>query len=268
MPADLLLVRHGESEGNVAVKASKRGDDSHMNEQFLSQHSSRWRLSELGCEQATETGLWLRENFPQGFHRYYVSEYTRALETAGLLRLVNSEWLISPYLRERWRGDLDRLPSAVSEELYRQSFLDKETAPYYWRPPNGESLADVSARLRIIIDTLHRECADKSVIMVCHGEVMEALNLELQHLGEHQYIEWIRAQKSDSNLRLRNCQIFHYTRKAQPDNPESKLEPYLAWFRSSCPANGYIGSWQKIEHKKYSSQQLLELSAMSPKLFG
>ena len=49
---DLVLVRHGESEGNVAFNRSKAGDHSLYSGEFLRRHSSQWRLTDVGREQA------------------------------------------------------------------------------------------------------------------------------------------------------------------------------------------------------------------------
>jgi hypothetical protein len=51
MPIDLVLVRHGESEGNAARRSSMDGDNSVFTEEFCSRHNSRlgasgWRLVE------------------------------------------------------------------------------------------------------------------------------------------------------------------------------------------------------------------------------
>ena len=85
MPIDLVLVRHGESEGNVAFRQAHAGDHSLFNDGFLKRHSSRWRLSPHGVEQAHAAGDWLRQHVADSFDRYYVSEYLRAMETAGHL---------------------------------------------------------------------------------------------------------------------------------------------------------------------------------------
>jgi len=267
LPADLLLVRHGESEGNVAVNASKRGDESYMHQKFMEQHSSRWRLSVRGREQAQLTGLWLRENFPGGFDRYYVSEFTRALETAALLDLPDANWYINPYLRERWRGDMDRISLAQKSSLLEQSLADKKTTPYYWRPPNGESLVEVGARLRLVLETLHRECSGKRVIIVCHGEVMEAFRIELEQMREHQYLEWDQAKETDKTLQIRNCQIFHYSRR-EPGGKSAELAAHMDWKRSLCPSLDQYGDWHPIQRKRYSSQDLLELAETAPHLFA
>src|ERR1700722_18361885 len=80
MPLDLVLIRHGESEGNVAFGKSRQGDDSHFTPKFLTRHSSHWRLTTRGAHQARCAGDWLRENVAESFDRYYVSEYLRAME--------------------------------------------------------------------------------------------------------------------------------------------------------------------------------------------
>ena len=84
---ELVLVRHGESEGNVAYQRSKMGDASMYSGEFLRRHSGQWRLTDQGIEQAEAAGAWLRAHYPEGFERLYVSEYLRAKETAGHLNL-------------------------------------------------------------------------------------------------------------------------------------------------------------------------------------
>ena len=69
--ADLVLIRHGESEGNVARKRSLGGDHSLFSGEFKHRHSARWRLTDRGREQAIAAGEWLqRENLVE-FDRYY-----------------------------------------------------------------------------------------------------------------------------------------------------------------------------------------------------
>lgn len=270
MPRDLLLIRHGESEGNVALNASKAGDDHHITEGFLAQHSSHWRLSPKGREQAVSTGEWLREHFPEGFDRYYTSEYTRAMETAALLDLPGADWMISPYLRERWWGDLDRMSHEERQVAFAQSLHDRDVAPYYWRPPNGESLVEVCARLRPILSALHRECDGKQVVIVCHGEVMEAFLIELLRMTQHAYLARELRKDVDPSLKIRNCQIFQFTRRPDPDDEAWTVADGLAeraeWFRSFRPCDNFEGRWEQIERPRYGNEALLEIVGSSPVL--
>src|SRR5690606_26135830 len=141
-------------------------------------------------------------------------------ETSALLDLPDADWRISPYLRERWWGDLDRLSYEERQKVFEQNLADREITPYYWRPPNGEALVEVVARLRPILSALHRECQGKRVVIVCHGEVMEAFRMELERLSEHGYLEWEEQKKVDPTQKIGNCQILHYSRR-DPRSPEA-----------------------------------------------
>lgn len=66
---ELVLIRHGESEGNVARQKSLQGDDSLFYGEFKNRHSSNWRLTDRGRQQALAAGEWLRENNLVRFHR-------------------------------------------------------------------------------------------------------------------------------------------------------------------------------------------------------
>jgi len=85
-PIDLVLIRHGQSEGNLAQARSDKGDDGLWNVQdFKERHTSRYRLTTAGVKQAKQAGDWVKENITTQFDRYYCSEYVRAMETAAHL---------------------------------------------------------------------------------------------------------------------------------------------------------------------------------------
>ena len=89
---DLILVRHGESEGNVAYRKSAVGDNSLYIGEFLKRHSSKWRLTDTGRHQAASAGEWIVKNFPLSLDGFYSSEYVRAAETAARLNVPNAVW--------------------------------------------------------------------------------------------------------------------------------------------------------------------------------
>ena len=83
---ELCLVRHGQSEGNVAYAKSVRGDNSLYSGEFLNRHSSLWRLTDRGRREAAEAGRWLRRH-GDTFDAYYTSEFLRvAASPAGAAR--------------------------------------------------------------------------------------------------------------------------------------------------------------------------------------
>lgn len=78
MPLDLVLVRHGESVGNAAIRDAKEGRPAPPPDQ---QHSSRrWLLTERGKAQAAAAGAWLREN---RLEKMTVTEFIELAEGAA-----------------------------------------------------------------------------------------------------------------------------------------------------------------------------------------
>ena len=263
MPVDLVLVRHGESEGNVAVHSSKRGDDRHVeNPEFRGRHSSWWRLTPKGVQQAEQAGAWIREHIGSSFDRYYTSAYTRAMETAGHLSLPNASWYIEPKLRERERGKED-LVSSRERELLVDSARERKNAPLYWRPLNGESIADTCERIRVMHETLHREADGGRVIIVCHGEVMEAFRVTLERMTHHDYIDW--TSSDDPADRINNGQVFHYTRR-DPDTGE--IGPYLDWRRSVCTSDLTLcdPTWKQVSRPVFDNAALIEMAQRTQRL--
>ena len=98
---ELVIVRHGESEGNVAFNRSVAGDHSLYSGIFLERHSSFWRLTDRGREQAQAAGAWMKQSLRTDFDGYYTLEYLRAMETAALLELPAARWRPDVMLRER-----------------------------------------------------------------------------------------------------------------------------------------------------------------------
>lgn len=264
MPRDLVLVRHGESEGNVAVKASKKkGDDRHYTEEFLQRHSSRWRLSDKGIRDAEAAGAWLRGNMPS-FDRCYTSEYIRALETAAHLGLKGAAWLRELYLRERDRGLLDVVPYSVLTTEYASELERWDRSTLFWKPPGGESVADVNMRIDRVLGTLHRECEGKRVVIVCHGEVMWAFRMRLERMPTE---EWIRLDTSkDEADKIHNGQIIHYSR-SNPENGE--ISPYLSWMRMIRAGDeNFSREWREIRRPKFSNDDLLSIVGQVPRLIN
>lgn len=257
MPIDLVLVRHGESEGNVANRLSRKGDNKHFTEEFLQRHSSSWRLTDRGISQAKAASKWIKGGNFAGlslFDRYYTSEYVRAKETAGYLDLFEAAWFKEFYLRERDWGDLDVRPDDVRNELFSEALKKREAEPFFWTPPNGEPLADLCLRVDRVIHTLHRECAGKRVIIVCHGETMWAFRVRLERMSQERFKELHISEHPYDHIH--NCQILHYTRR----NPETgSVNDYLNWMRSICPWDLKLCSqhWQEIVRSRYSNEDLL-----------
>ena len=264
MPIDLILVRHGQSEGNLAKRKSESGDHSVFTPEFLRRHSSTFRLSELGQSQAEKTGLWIKEEFCRGsgharFDRYITSEYARAMETAGRMNLPDAKWYREVYLTERNWGELDSLPEHIRKEKFGEALSRREVEPFFWKPPNGESFLELSARVDRVLGTLHRECSDKRVLIVCHGEVMRAFQVRLERMTQARFKEMTFSEKSEE--RIHNCEVIHYSRR----NPyNSELSKHADWVRHVRPAEDTLpfarwNDWAHIKRPTYSNQDLLDV---------
>lgn len=264
LPIDLVLVRHGQSEGNAAKRRSEAGDNSAFTPDFRARHTASFRLTDKGRGQAFRAGTVIRELFFKeglGFDRYVTSEYTRAMETAGNLALPDAEWFCDFNLTERDWGELDVLPEDERDARYGENIRKRDVEPFFWRPAGGETFAQLCLRVDRALDTLHRECSDKRVIVVCHGEVMRAFQVRIERMSQVRFKEVVQSERSED--KIFNCQLTHYTRR----NPETgKLAPHANWVRFIRPTvTPYtVSKWRTIERPRYSNSDLLEVVGENP----
>lgn len=256
LPIDLILVRHGYSEGNAANKASRRGDNSFFTPAFREKHSRAFRLTDKGIRQAKAAGAWILANIPQPFDRFYVSDYVRAKETAAYLGIPNARWRQEFHLRERDKALMDNMPADEQKRFFSLEERQYKLDPFLSYPAGGgESIATHCLRLKAgILEHWSRKCFDKRVVCVCHGHVMRGLQLELEGLGHD---DFIRLDASDDPRdKIRNCQILWYTRR-DPDTNE--MSNYHVAVRSVCPwdtAGDY--GWRRILRQASTNEELLE----------
>jgi len=257
LPIDVIFVRHGESEGNRANKASRRGDNSFFTPEFREKHSRAFRLTDKGIEQARIAGKWLRENIPMPLDRFYVSDYIRAKETAAHLALPSADWRVWFQLRERDTALMDNCPDNERRQLFELEQRQYELDPFLSYPAGGgESIAMMCLRLKTdYVSHLARECSDKRIGAVCHGHVMRGMQLVLENLGHDDFIRLDASE--DPADRIRNGQILWYTRR-DPDTGKVERENIVA-VRSICPwdPEGDYG-WRRICRKRYTNEDLLQ----------
>src|SRR5436309_8824745 len=120
---ELLLIRHGESEGNTA---RERAEQAQADVIDIDRRDADVPLSALGERQAAAAGEALRGVH---FDAIWSSPYVRARETARLVR-EDPRPRIDKRLRDRELGILDRLTSRgvrarYPEEAERRRWLGK-----------------------------------------------------------------------------------------------------------------------------------------------
>lgn len=262
-PLNLIVTRHGESEGNVANHATKTGDDRYFTEEFRSRHSSTWRLSDKGVTQASAAGAWLRAHGPH-IDRFKVSTMVRAAETAALMDLPSARWHTDIELRERDWGELDVMTLRERHERFAEVLASRKKDPLLWAPPSGESIATVDTRVRAILDGLSHK-PDRNIVLVTHGEWMWALRLRLERMSVETWRE-LDASKDPLDA-IHNCQVLWYSR-VDPDS--GAVSEDYTWMRSVCPWDESRSSneWQPIERYAPTSAELLEVVRRYPRMIA
>ena len=191
---ELLLVRHGESAGNVARERSEGAGAEVID---IDQRDADVPLSPLGREQAAAFGRWWAELEPgRRPGAVWCSPYVRAVETATLAMQaadVDLPLQIDERLRDRELGILDRLTSRgvrarYPDEAARRRHLGK----LYYRPPGGESWADVALRLRSWLADRERATAGGPELVVAHDAVILLVRYVLLGMSEDEVLELAR----------------------------------------------------------------------------
>ena len=263
MPLTLTLIRHGQSESNLAKHSFEQGKVLENEDELMKVHTSDRRLTALGVVQAKAAGTlmrgWVEETGIEiADCRFYVSTYMRAIETAGHLQIPRSEWRLDNRLVERNWGEMDQKPYEERMKLYGAEAGRRKEFALYWRPDTGETMQDVVNRLRDFTDTMHRECERKHVVVVCHGETMWAFRTILEYWTGQQLRNAMLTH--DDRTDIHNCRIIQYSRVLDDEHRATRLTRV----RFVDPINPADESrnldWQKIKRPLYTSDQLLELA--------
>lgn len=174
-PEMIVLLRHGESEANV--DHTKYGDKGDPNV----------ALTAAGRQQAAVAGDEVAKLAAGRRLLAFVSPYKRTRQTADIVltRVVKAGVEVAtrredPRLREReFSGTFQRKrPDMSDAEGYSR---------FFWRPPGGESCADVYDRITAFIDTLWRsfrnrpETAGSVALVVTHGLTMRVFAMRWLH---------------------------------------------------------------------------------------
>ena len=264
MPVDLVFVRHGRSEGNEAREQSKHGDNSAYTDEFRARRNREWRLTDLGVAQALAAGDWIRQQISPTFSRYYTSEYLRARETAAHLRLPEARWVQDILLRERSWGRADFvMPESERYERFSAELAARREDPCYWRPPEGESLAEVCLRVERVLHSLERDCPGGRCVISTHEDVMWAARFLVERMTQEQWRELLLSD--DPCDKIHNGQVVHYTCR---DPATGECADRLAWVRSSCPWEPARArsEWCAIKPPSFTNDALLSTVATTQRL--
>lgn len=179
---ELIAVRHGQSIANLAFAETSDEQADQLRRTF---RDADIALSPHGREQATRLGAYFaHEPLPQ---HIFSSPYLRATETASLisaqLRVDHPIPIhVDERLRDREMGQLELMtPRAIDREFPSEAQRRKRVGDFYYRPPCGESLADVALRLRGLLRDIHP--GERSLV-VCHDAVVLMLRYLTESVAE------------------------------------------------------------------------------------
>lgn len=261
LPERITLIRHGESEANIAQRLVKTGRHNELPETFATRHDSAMRLSLQGVSQARQAGLWMKTNNEIPLDRFYVSPHVRTRETAAELGL-NGSWLVDDRFRERdWGEIVSHEP--MNDEIKRFRSMNE----YYWKPPGGESRA-TGLRLRVesIMNTLYRRANVNHVLAVTHGEFIR----QFQIVAERITPDSANLLDEDENYKIHNTMIVQYSSV----NPKDATEKHnhFKWRRAICPWDRSLdwdnGEWVYGDAVRHTDSDLLSYVDLHPPLLG
>jgi broad specificity phosphatase PhoE len=153
--ARLLLVRHGESEGNRDRTFTQNPDVP---------------LTPFGRDQARAAAHRMVRRYRPS--RLIASPYVRARQTAEIIaNVIGLTVEFEVAFREQSFGVFAGRPydALLGDAAYH------EGPRWNWRPLGGESLTDVYARVVPAFDRVARDAEGQDIIIVSHGGVMVTL---------------------------------------------------------------------------------------------
>lgn len=204
--AELVLVRHGESVGNLAAAAA---GDQGLARLKLDFRDPDTPLSDNGVEQARALGRHVHRLADHKRPDVVLgSPYVRAAST---MEQVLDGWVGAPTpvlderLRERDLGLFDGMTGQGIQDTYPEEASRREAmGKFYYRPPGGESWTDVVLRVRGVLGEMRSVHAGRRVWVFSHQAVIMAFRYVLESLSEHDLLE------EDGRTPLGNCSLTIY----------------------------------------------------------
>lgn len=175
-PKRIILMRHGESEGNADKRRLEEEPD------------YKHRLTELGVDQALAAGEKIRSIVGDEPVHAYVSPWQRTRQTFAEVRPALNIVKVyeDPRIREQEWGHLREVEVNVAIQRERIAY-----GTFYFRIPDGESAADVYDRVSGFLETLHRDFAKAdyadNTLIVTHGMTLRIFLMRWFHWSVEEF---------------------------------------------------------------------------------
>lgn len=197
----LILIRHGETDGNAFMYRSKfLGDNSGFSEEFRKSDSFGWKLTDEGRVQAQLVGEWLKKQIKLSDFQLFHSAHLRTEETAKLI-FPDELWKIEPLVVGRVWGGIECVPFSEHGDYCFSRGYKKLPNGFFEKYPNGESMETVWLRVKLFLEKL-----EKSAVVVTHGEVIQMFRVIIENISPTSYLRL----ETNSN-HIRNGQVVWYS---------------------------------------------------------
>lgn len=174
LPKRIILIRHGEADGNVDPKVFRYTPDHAIN------------LTDRGKIQSIQAGEELNNIIPENQNvKIYCSPYERTRRTFDNVtfslkrKVIKAEF--DPRLREReWAGWFGDYLSNPRDRVHN----------FFYRMQDGESCADVYLRMTSFIDSLEKDVTNSdidNVIIISHGTAMRVFLMRWFRYDEEEF---------------------------------------------------------------------------------
>lgn len=188
-PTRLTIIRHGQSEQNVALDLFQHDLDGVLAEQKKIRDADV-RLTEKGIRQAQETGKYLNSTAP--FDICFISPYQRTVQTSQEI-IQQLDYELTMYsdfrLREKEFGRLHGFTTQEIKNKYPEEYEDRERdGKFYYRLPRGENYPDVCSRVYSFLSKLNRDYAGQSVLIITHQVPYILFKAIFEHLNEKEIL--------------------------------------------------------------------------------
>jgi broad specificity phosphatase PhoE len=211
--AELIAVRHGESTANAAFALVPPGD--------VSGPDADIPLTPLGERQSGALGetlsIWPPDRRPEVV---LCSPFLRARRTYDIAVKAAHErgvtlpaTLIDDRLADRDMGELELMPwSAIAGAHPVEPDRLNSEGIYYYRPPAGESLSDVTDRVLSLLGDVNRRYDGQRVLIMAHDAIVAVLHYLIDrpnladfaaHLGENPAANASITRWADTDGKLR-----------------------------------------------------------------
>ena len=189
-PKRIILVRHGESEGNIETASYETIPDYRLN------------LTEKGKTQALQAGQEINRLIGNESMYSYVSPFYRTRQTfeqiASVVGDKNVKVIEEPRIREQEWGNLRSFEEEKEIMQERSGY-----GIFYFRIRDGESAADVFDRTSACLETMHRDFNKchypQNALLVTHGVTLRVFLMRLLHWSVEAFEEVLNPQ---------NCEVF------------------------------------------------------------